>query len=73
MVVAVPENKNRNLRMCTITSIQTDGLKRSTPENVKAWYHILKETALSGGLAVLNPDYSVSEPHSPEILCKHPD
>ena len=66
--------KNKNsLRMCNITTIQTDRLKWSTPENVKAWYDIVKETALCRGLAVVNPDYSVSEPDSPEILWKHPD
>ena len=66
--------KNKNsLRMCNITTIQTDRLKWSTPENVKAWYDIVKETALSRGLAVVNLDYSVSEPDSPEILWKHPD
>ena len=59
--------------MCNITTIQTDRLKWSTPENVKAWYHIVKETALSRGLAVVNPDYCVSDPGSPEILWKHPD
>ena len=59
--------------MCNITTIQTDRLKWSTPENVKAWYDIVKETALSRGLAVVNPDYSVSEPDSPEILWKNPD
>ena len=66
--------KNKNsLRMWNITTIQTDRPKWSTPENVKAWYDIVKETALSRGLAVPNPDYSVSEPDSPEILWKHPD
>ena len=66
--------KNKNsLRMCNITTIQTDRLKWSTPENVKAWYDIVKETALCRGLAVVNPDYSVSEPDSPEILWKHSD
>ena len=71
-MVPVTEKKN-SLRMCNITTIQTHRLKWSTPENVKAWYDTAKETALSRGLAVVNPDYSVSEPDSPEILWKHPD
>ena len=59
--------------MCNITTIKTDRLKWSTPENVKAWYDIVKETALFRGLAVVNPEYSVSKPDSPEIRWIHPD
>ena len=67
------KNNKSSLRMCNIITIQTDRLKWSTPENVKAWYDIVKERALSRGRAVVHPDYSVSEPDSPEILWKHPD
>ena len=63
----VKKNKG-SLRMCNIATIQTDRLKWSTPQNVKVWYDVVKETALSGALAVVNPDYCVSEPDSPEIL-----
>ena len=65
--------KKNNLRICNITTIQTHRLEWSTPESLKAWYDIVKETGLSRGPAVVNSDYSVSELDSSEILSKDPD